>query len=1684
MGSQSAGGLGRWRETSRPRPGSDRNRISATKWLGSATLAALLLFVAGVVSWIAWQFIRPREIRPDFIAFSVSRFRDPQVPDLPQAEADQERIRQATFLSPTDGPDANREEPTLEVIQRRLERLRQKKADDAVVVYLSTHAVVDEAGDVQLLARDSDPYAPRTQLPLKTVLDGLRGCPARKKLLVLDVMPEPGYLLDLGATEDAVGDLISRELARPDESGKVDDGSLAVLVPCSVGEFAAWSEQLGQSVFGHFFVKGLTEPGADSDTDRAVSVRELADYLTTRVDAWTLQHLGMRQRPMLIGSTGELLLASLNRRKAETPEEPGDAAKTAAGNAPAEPAESPEGKAKADQKADAAGKKQAEGKEKQNQDAEPEKAKPAVPQPAYPAWLAAGWELRERWAAGPELALAPRLFRILEAHLLRSDREWRLGKGAEGVRTANEKVVADLTARMEQMRQEKRPPEGSIGQAIAFGKRADEALLKGLGEILEQERRPDPQLNPDQRKAKRAEMIGGLIKGLKDKTSLDLALAIDEAARSSRLGIDTVQLLDSIVAGSLLPRNIVELRLLQQLAERSRRVPPKDWDDELARKIWDTVVLAEKANNRPRAFPWVRGLLEEADVLRHEAEVRLLPGAIGFSSPGRLARSWDQVAAAYALIDGCQSNIAEAQRAAALARAALPASLHYLETIRPDRSGPWLDAARTVQALEELLERRGTGVESSPLTRDQLLQLNGSLADTTQQLKAQLTSLLRPFAGDSVKRLIGRCRENVPEPQLGGEVEAVLATPFLSPADRQELWRASLDLHRRLGEMAVRDGGSDGAAGGPSSRLAAVTELAERRKQRLRTLLKLADPRADLNKLDAAGGAGGGPSKTDQEKRTEEATVADQLARSWGALSRLARAVHSRIAESLQRGARDPGEDRPAWVAPALSLDEARNPIRIRREREDLAAWTWLASRYRHENHDLQGLMDPSAALFETLSLQCPGESGARQDPTLRLSIADSSKDALRLSPRRPSTDVEIRIVLEDGRDGGVEKVNLAALDPDDRRLTVSAPQPADLDLASAASTPVRLNLRWDESRAESSTSPPAGIIVQARLASGRAFHLLVPVEIVTDNALPRLALRTDPAVPVDVPLDPFRLRTLPGRQPFFVVVKNPSSVDRKVVVEILSGETVVATSADKDRPALDVKAGSTVQASFGEPAATAKPTDPLPEAPPKLSLRLRDAGGDQQFDRQELRPAIAAPLEYLELVRAQFVPRRPGEANRLEVTLRALPQMTAPNCPVRLDIPADPDLFPAFVEPPRGNLERLVEPGGKPVTLIAEDIKLNATAPEEGKFSVSVDGAARALWYQTRFVLEGQAQKVEPVRRARIRFQPEYSVASDRPARLIVRFKVDNAPRDARLQFRLGHHEGKDFKDDIKHWSEQAQKRHIGFDPRGKGGTLLFEASVEDWVKEFDVPGIRGKRYLYAYLLDARERVEIDRWGTELVLDDVSPVVAELTAPEEIEPTATRLPVKATVRSSESRIKDVAFIINPGAKGDFSKAEAENKIIPGKPSAGDRETWEANLPVPKGAGGKLVVSARATTGAGLSAMAHCEVVVKEPPPEPPPAAAKAAEEKPGAIVGKVTENDVAQPGLTVYLIDPNAKEKENPVKGTASTAADGTYSFPELKAGPYRLLCLKQATNRRDTKDVDVKSGETVKQNLDLMLP
>ncbi|MCA1684724.1 MAG: hypothetical protein LC745_01810, partial [Planctomycetia bacterium] len=463
------------------------------------------------------------------VAGQIAARRDslsPPIPPIPWMDADRKALQGAGIFKPFDTGEDRTRNPPKEVIEQRFRALRTRKPGDALVVYLAAYAKADARGKVQILAYDSDPYRPETLVPLDHVLNWLKECPARSKLLVLDVMrttPDPA---DLGGTADGVADLLRDELDARAGTPDAADPHLLVLAACAPGQTGLGSEALGRSVFAHFFLLGLGDPQADADGNRAVSVKELARYLDRKVGQWAAHYRGTTQRPRLYGSGPDFDLASLTKAK------PKPSAKWAWRwpwkAAPPPPAEAPEAA-----QADAAPPKAATTPEG--------KASGKVPEPPplpggmkYPRWLADGWHVRDGWWAADDHLAAPRVFRRLDAVLLRAERRWRGGGDPETLRAEFAEERGRLEAAMDRARKLPHPETPvSVGQARALGRTLDKDLAVALKRLLS--------FRASQIDAPRRKEFLDKLQGL---TSLDLAGAVVDALADRSLTPETLDLLD------------------------------------------------------------------------------------------------------------------------------------------------------------------------------------------------------------------------------------------------------------------------------------------------------------------------------------------------------------------------------------------------------------------------------------------------------------------------------------------------------------------------------------------------------------------------------------------------------------------------------------------------------------------------------------------------------------------------------------------------------------------------------------------------------------------------------------------------------------------------------------------------------------------------------------------------------------------------------------------------------------------------------------------------------------------------------------------------------------------------------------------------------------------------------------
>src|SRR5205807_2555280 len=131
-------------------------------------------------------------------------------------------------------------------IQQALDELARCGQGQPVIVYLSAMAVQAEGGSVHILPADASLDDAARWLPLRVVLEKLKACPSKNKLLVLELTPpaRSGHVYHDCAA------------ALPRELDSVPDADSLVLSACAAGQRAHFSDELGQSVFAHYLHEG------------------------------------------------------------------------------------------------------------------------------------------------------------------------------------------------------------------------------------------------------------------------------------------------------------------------------------------------------------------------------------------------------------------------------------------------------------------------------------------------------------------------------------------------------------------------------------------------------------------------------------------------------------------------------------------------------------------------------------------------------------------------------------------------------------------------------------------------------------------------------------------------------------------------------------------------------------------------------------------------------------------------------------------------------------------------------------------------------------------------------------------------------------------------------------------------------------------------------------------------------------------------------------------------------------------------------------------------------------------------------------------------------------------------------------------------------------------------------------
>ncbi|WP_406695657.1 carboxypeptidase regulatory-like domain-containing protein [Singulisphaera sp. Ch08] len=1607
--------------------GSAKRQADRRHWRIFVLLASILALAGVLLGLLGW--IRPLP-RPYLFPLWVSSYQSRKISFLPWAEQDLHALSRGGYISRiVNSPFDNQDRRT---IQQELGRLGELLSTDSVVVYVNARACIGPLGHVAILPADADPADVRTWMPLREVLEALRASPAGWKLLVLDLSKRQGE------TRNAVidDDIASRI---PDDLKAVADPRRLTLAAAAPGQHSLTSEELGRSIFSYYIEEGLrgwTELDRPRlQRDGLIRVSDLAAYVRAHVDRWARLNRGVRQQPVLYGEGADFPLLALNHNTIQA-------------------------------------------------------APPSPRTVTYPAWLEAGWSIRDRWRAASNNRVAPLAYRQLEQTLQAAEADWRGGVDLARIRQdrmANISIYEQLLTKIQSTAQ---PKPTSLAMAATQGWNQDQAVAAAVNDWIAKQAAPAKVETPEAAKAVSTksetakpgtvDTAAALDAKIKGASMLDLAGAIFHAASEAEPSRETILLLDGLLKDQQPEPLFVETLFLRQLAELARNSGDGSWPTETVRRALKVTSQGEQANNQAETLAWLRLSLEEAAQLRHNAGVILR--AHGFAAVAEADRLFRVADARYALILEQQRVVLEARRLWLDVLQILPQSLDDLESPTSVQDH-WTETVGRMIVLRDALALPAEVLSDvSPLPIEELRRRIGILHAQTEVLRQDLDELRRPYSDDSLAALLAEASKPRAGPETVRAIHAVLRNPAPSAKQRVALWQAARDLANRLLKETLRldrsrldpesiPGSDQDASWESNSR-----RLVERARRRI-ILLRLAGlPEADARVLD---------------EQVAKAATQREAPGAWWDLERGLREVwNGGFTESNQGQANSPDRTRlnplvaPSW---SLTFNDAtpKGLFYITWLREKRSLWTWLADQYEYDGADLGGPL-----FFRTAARELRAMSGKNERARV-VSPWGFPGPVTPLSAESPVATESLSLRIPPDKAGSEPtSIDLLLADPSWLRVITTStalqrsgpvggdPNSLGTSYVLSPSTlairdiPLRVELS-PEVEQPSDIPPPQGFLVRTRVG-GRDFHQAVTLDLELASRRIQIFLSVNPKEPTEPQLD-LGLRVIKERQPYYLYLRNPTSIAQEVLVDLKVGDQLVPGTS----PQLSIPPGAISRVQFA--AGSMKSETPLPDLTGPLQLLLRNATDKKSIlGRATIGVRIAAPTEYVRVSRVEYAPASGAggaSKNRLSIELRTSAATAGPPTVAQLLLP--PDQIPGFLGMGDGTLRGVIPPDGTPLLLFVKDLRRMPGADSIGTFYIQVDAYPRGIAFRTTFPPDGQPTL--PVEDSRPALRLRAARSTPAVVSFPVRAEVDNPGPGSSLEIMLGRSQAGSFEPEEVRRFPTAQHRRIGFAPGGPDGSLLFEASADDWTTTLDLSDIEGQRVLRARLLDENGQ-EVQAVSQPLLIDNSRPSGPSLIELPLQARRGSKLMVKATASATDSGIASVRFFVGkPPAEG--TPLPATVTTTPGNPDT-EGVIWSAQLNLPD-IKGPTDLAAQFTTGAGQTSYATANIELTDTDPVTP-----------GRIVGTVLEGPRPQPGMVVILTQkPNdeartkeakpkaaeAKEAPSTEIARATTTADGTFRFDNLAPGNYQLTTSKEASQTKAKADVAVKASTTATVSLEL---
>lgn len=1499
--------------------------------------------------------------------------------------------------------------PSRALILQQLASLKSLPENQPLLVYVSAFAALDANAKVFLIPNNANPALPTNRLYLNQLLLELKQASSKRKLLVLDVS-WPFAIPELEMFDDDVATRVIEELEQH------HDPNLVCINSCSPGQTGTTIFSPRRTTFGYFFEQallGAADGCLDGIANGRVSAREIANYLSYRVDDYSQQASFDRQTPTVQGIADDFDLIACSHNRLP----PHDAQ--------------------------------------------------SVVSDTYPHWLLSSWELRDRIIDQEAWRDSPAFVREVENTILQAEMDWRRGEDSLRLSMRLESSLNSLASDFNQGR-------SLLNASLNPANGAQVIIVPQLASMAQAEQLPntgtaDAEQATNEKDDKQAgEQVGGSTNkkhSATDDKAPESKVASGSATRSTPPAPENTE--TQLAAVAPCDQEWLAYRLAQylvDLATTKKVTPPKGWpaaeSNLTASLISDTSTcktsvfvdsVYQLVAETPGLTPWQIGtfvdLLDhrqiapvntKAAILREVARTVGSDGArLGETTVDRSSvdteSSWERTQRALRLIAESEHKLdcAEAWNWLASPRTAADNQRYVVERLFwfPDYVAPSAIDKLVRRATEQFdavnaLERRfASSYRALDLATWRLPQLSNcqdifldfhSGNQANQWVSAStLVEKLRGLLAPSQTQAVG---ENEHSAQRTIELARHVEHATITALELESLIKGLLGRYQQSQTDAlIRE------AGEPSPSLVCLTHIIKQ----LQTPFSNSQTRLELHQAAV---------KLSQQKHRLALSNHSRPAHFRG--SRLDQEELSRLA--LRSRKRSQTRKRFSDQIAKLQLCREFSVSSFQSKRKALEPyWQHLAKLYSKLGQD-----SPLADTYQGLAQQYRNQTSDSASTALRLK--DRSVDGqLTFANRKSSHTIEYHQPSTNRRFSST-KFSSENRTKRPRTPTISVlPTPSRAISISGVLKANKSTVDFETELAP--TANPATIIATKGyfvefIEGGEPFLHRVELTGLSDE--PAVELLVGQSLETATAKTLVRLRPSAAPHPMSLFIRNPGQETRELKV-----------SAEHLTAAVTIPPGQTRRVVFAN--APAKPGAPPAQTVDGFNIQVVDVATGEAILNREIEISVAAPHEYVRVTSAAFTPFA-GRRNRLEVTLEATQPDSTQDCEVQLVL--NPAQIPGLAGIEGGLLKGLLPRDGSPLTLYAENLKLDESSDEMGTFEIEVDGVERTFALATDFVRQGQPTTPSLITSPAIQIvaPPVGLAGSDFPLVL----QTLNAPTGSRLNLELMR-QGAQAKPDKQFKFPTPRNTKISVTPNPRGD-LDFHVTVEDWAVKVDATGLNGPRRFVASLCLRNSIIGQDI--APVSLDDRPPrYVRFQNLPQRIAAATTHSLVVEAI-SETTGVESVQVFL--GSPVDNAVPKKATLYRCQRLTDAGASLWGVEVPIPKEPAA-LAISVVAKNGAGLNTFETRTIEVV-------PAEALNV----GDIAGQVFEGVRPQPQLDVLLYDLQGR-----VVAKTQSEFDGRFHFQEVRVGSYIVAAEKPAARRAGKIQCQALAGQISNADISLEL-